>query len=193
MKKSLFVFTGILFFSLSMISCSNEDSKGNEVSQDIMDTSEEGINSENKETLVNQIDSVRTALEANLKSLKMDQISTEGMRPQISQKWSKIHFYSQNGKVVRIKTYPHESISKRTEEFYFDEGNLVLVAIEDDGEGEKGKPKSRIDKMYYFHNDEFIHEEKNAMEAEFKIRDSDNERVLQEAKEYLEIFKNMKK
>jgi len=92
----------------------------------------------NVDSVVRFVDSKRTEIEAlNAKPIE---ISTKQLREKTKQKWSKIHFYTQKNELVKIKTYPYEGISKRTEEFYVNHAKLILVVIEDDGSGPKGKP-----------------------------------------------------
>jgi hypothetical protein len=45
-----------------------------------------------------------------------------------------------------------------------------------------------VDKEYYYQNDLCIKEDNRSKEPETTIRDSDCERLMQEAKEYLELF-----
>lgn len=139
---------------------------------------------------VAHIDELRTAIESNLGA--PIEVSTAGLRAKTSQKWEKIHFYTgSNGEIVRIKTYPYAT-SKRTEEFYFDNGSLALAVIEDDGSGPKGKATDQMDKLYYFHSDEVIQEIRKNEEAEHGVRDSDGEELLAEAQEYLQLFEAQK-
>lgn len=140
---------------------------------------------------VAQIDSLRMAIESNLGTPL--EVSTAGLRAKISQKWEKIHFYTNEaGEVVRIKTYPYSN-SRRTEEFYLQNGAVVLAVVEDDGSGPKGKATDQMDKMYYFHQNEVIHEVRKTEEAEHGVRNSDGEELLAEAKEYLEILAQQNK
>lgn len=138
--------------------------------------------------LVNTIDNKRLEIEAQLEQIEKVEIDTDSLRPKIAQKWDKVHYYLQDGKVVRIKTYPYEGISTRTEEFYFNDGELILVTIEDDGLGNPGKEKGMIDKMYYFHQGLFLTEYNSSKEREYGIKESESEELMQEAQEYLDIF-----
>jgi hypothetical protein len=144
----------------------------------------------NADSLVAAIDDMRTSIEGAIGEPLS--VSTEGLRAKVQQKWSTIHFYTVDGELARIKTYPHEGVSKRTEEFYVSGGELVLVTIEDDGSGEKGKSKDAFDKMYYFHQGEVIKEMGAEDEAEYSIRKSDGEELLSEFQEYKEIFESNK-
>ena len=45
-----------------------------------------------------------------------------------------------------------------------------------------------INKAYYYFNDKSIKEDTRSKEKETTIRNSDNERLLQEEDEYLELF-----
>lgn len=121
------------------------------------------------------------------------EVSTEGLRDKIKQKWSKIHFYANNGTLLKVKTYPYEGISKRTEEFYADIDGLILVVVEDNGDGPKGKSKDELDKMYYFNSGELLKELSKDSEEEYNIRNSDAEELLSEFKEYMVIYSEMNK
>lgn len=154
---------------------------------EVTETEESEMSEQAINDRVAEIDDLRNNAEATAKSAEAKEMSTEDMRPQIKQKWSKIHVYMNEDQIVRIKTYPHEAVSTRTEEFYFEDGALVLAVIEDDGSGESGKSMEEIDKAYYFHNGEVIREVNSGNEKEYSIRNSDGEQLLQEAQEYLEL------
>jgi hypothetical protein len=142
----------------------------------------------NKAEMMAQIDEKRKAIEAQLSEAIVMEID-EHWREKVRQKWAKIHVYTtEEGQVNRVKTYPHEGISKRTEEFYFENGQLMLAVIEDDGSGERGKSNDELDKMYYFQDGMLIGEVKADGEQEYNIRESDAEELLQEAMEYLQHY-----
>ena len=140
---------------------------------------------------VAKVNAHRADVEARLGELNKREVSTETMRAKVRQKWSAIHYYADAAQVVRVKTYPHESVSKRTEEFYFMDGQLVLVVIEDDGTGERGKAEADVDKMYYFADGKVVKETSKGTEKEYAIKDSDGEELLQEANEYLDAYASM--
>jgi hypothetical protein len=140
----------------------------------------------NIEALVAEINAYRASVENKKAELNLKELPTSELREQIRQKWQSIHFYFDSEALVRVKTYPHDGISSRTEEFYFQNGNLVSAHILDEGTVEGADPYASA-KSYYFYMDNLIHEENNSGEAEFSIRESDGERLLQEAMEYLEI------
>ena len=118
---------------------------------------ETALSSEEIEALIKEIDEQRNTIEENLGEATV--LKTDSLRAKIKQKWSKIDYYSnQAGAVVRIKTYPYAEVSKRTEELYPADSSLILAVIEDNGEGERGKEKESIDKMYYFNGGEMIKE-----------------------------------
>ena len=142
----------------------------------------------NTDSLVKVIDAERERIETRLKSLQQTSLSTKDLRAQIKQKWSKIDYYTENGQIVRIKSFPYPKISQRTEEFYLQKGSLILAFIEDDGLKYTGMEPKRTGKTYYFSENSFIKEANVTNEKETTIRGSDSERLLQEAKEYLELF-----
>jgi len=139
--------------------------------------------------LVSEIDQMKNKIEADKSKLKQAEMSTKDLRGQIKQKWSKIHFYSDGDKVVRVKTYPYDQISERTEEFYFNDSKLIFAIIKDDGNKNQGDDEKVKSKMYYFNNGELVKEVNNSEEDEHEIRRSDSERLLQEAEEYLLLVK----
>ncbi|MCK9205123.1 MAG: hypothetical protein M0P58_11920 [Bacteroidales bacterium] len=189
--KSRLVFLGMVFLFFSCGS-PNQNAK-NDQKESTGQTA--GVETEtvqapkiNTDSLVKVIDVEREKIERNLKSLKRTTLTTTNLRAQIKQKWSKIDFYAEASQIVRIKTYPYDKISKRTEEFYFQKGKLILAFIEDEGAQYKGKSDKRVGKTYYFFNDAGIKEINQTTEIETSIRQSDSERLLQEAKEYIELF-----
>ncbi len=142
----------------------------------------------NTDSLVIVIENERERIEKNLKSFRQKIVPTKDFRAQIKQKWSKIEYFSENGQIVRIITLPYEKIVNRTEEFYFQKGNLILAFINDEGLKYIGKEDKRVGKAYYFSGDAVIKEDNRTAEKETNIRTSDSERLLQESKEYLELF-----
>lgn len=188
-KLPLLIVAGLLF---GVASCVTTDQKNETPAQET--TNKTDIEPTNKEAAVNvkevvtNVDQRRAEIEAMSKSMEPLEIDTKELRAKVAQKWSKIHFYASEGELRRVKTYPHEGISNRTEEFYFDNGKLILAVIEDDGSGEAGKTKDQLDKMYYYANGEFVTESENAEEKEYQINKSDAEELMQEALEYQDIF-----
>lgn len=141
----------------------------------------------NTDSLVQVINQKKTEIENGLGEAMS--VSTAELREKIKQKWEKIHFYTKDNQVVRIKTYPYTKISARTEEFYLDNGRLILAVIEDKGDAPKGEALDQLDKVYYFHEDAPIFKKHKESEGEYSVRNSDGEELLTEVKEYLEIFR----
>ncbi len=183
--------------SLFLIACSGNDEPTKEEKMDsgdhmmdqhekMMDV-EKGVMMQDSAELMSMIDKKRMDIEAMIKDIKPIEITNKEMRPKSAQKWSKVHVYAKDGKVIRIKTYPHLGVSKRTEEFYFDNGKLILATIEDDGMGKPGKDKMKIDKLYYFDEDKCIAEMHNTNEREYGTKTSESEELMHEAQEYMDI------
>jgi hypothetical protein len=68
------------------------------------------------------------------------------------EKWIKIHTYSDGRKIERLKVYPSAG-SRKTEEFYYDNNQLVLVFIEPTGAGKVGHHADATGTKYYFDNE----------------------------------------
>lgn len=149
---------------------------------------ENEMSDEQKQEMVQKIDAQKAEIETKIKDVKPTELKTTALREQLKQKWEKLHFYTNaEGQVIRVKTYPYDKVSKRTEEFYFQDGKLILAVIEDDGTGEAGKEKEKLNKLYYFNEEKPFHEINNSGETEYSIKESDAERLLEEANEYLKL------
>jgi hypothetical protein len=191
----IFRFPVLVFSFILLVSCSPQPEVKSE--ENLNATGEDKTYSReprqlDTNLLINTIDNKRVEIENQLDQVDRIVIETDSLRAKISQKWDRIHYYLIDGKVVRIKTYPHEGISTRTEEFYFNEGDLILVTIEDEGLGKRGKEKGVIDKMFYFYDGLFLTEYSTSKEREFKVKESESQELFQEAGEYLEILANQK-
>lgn len=188
--KKIIIPTVIIALALSACQ-GNEEQQSTTTDQDttMVETPEETAVEESKPSEAS-LDSMRAVLEAKSKESKAVELATSGLRDKIKQKWERIHYYKDEAGVYRIKTYPYANISKRTEEFYFNNGELFMVTIEDMGEGEAGsKATDAFDKKYYFHKGELLSESNKTEEAEYNVRAAEAEELLQEAAEYLDLFK----
>jgi len=190
MKKKPIVL-GLMFAALSITSCTSNEEPNAETQKETTQDEAPGDSIPINPLSVEKIDVVRAEIEAmNLEPIEM---STEKLRAKTKQKWKKLHFYAENGLVRKVKTYPHDATSKRTEEFYTFEGYLILVVIEDDGEGTKGKAKSDIDKMYYFSQGKLIQELNKEEKSEYTVRESAAKELISEYNEYIELYKRSRK
>lgn len=190
MKSKLI--TSLIFISVLQLACVNLEEKEqtkNDSQISEKPTSVETENSLNVDSIISSIDEYRASLEAELPEAIV--LYTDSLRAKIKQKWQKIHFYANDEQLQRIKTYPYSEISERTEEFYIKNGELIMVAIEDKDGEQRGKPKSEIDKLYYFHKGQVIKELKKDEKAEYSIRQSDGEELYAEFKEYKTKFEEV--
>jgi hypothetical protein len=179
----------IMLIAFFIVSCEQSIEKVEDVQTKSQETEivEEPEQIETDESIIASIDSYRQRLENEIGEPL--EIKSDQLREKTKQKWEKIHFYVQEGKVVRIKSYPHEGLSERTEEFYLKDNQLILDVIEDHGMSERGKEIEEIDKIYYFNNDNVIKEVGSENESEFAVKNSDGEELLSEVKEYLKVYK----
>lgn len=198
MKKLTTTLSIITFLISILLFACNTNSQNAESATDAKETTTPANTEQtavvvNTDSLVKVINSQRAKIEATIEKVKPIEIATNDLRAKVRQKWSNIHFYTNNGEVVRIKTYPHSQISTRTEEFYLNDGALMLAVIEDNGEGKRGKSSESIDKMYYFNDGELIKEMHESKESEYSIKYSDAEELLVEVAEYLDIYAKAEK
>jgi hypothetical protein len=187
--KIAFVFTGIVFF---LISCGTPNTgqvqKENDQTAVKKEVAAMQTSTINIDSTVKVIEAENARIEANLKSLTKTSLKTTDLREQIKQKWSVIDFYTENSQIVKIITLPYPQITKRTEEFTFQNGKLILAVIADKGIAEGPDEEKSIDKEYYYVDNKCVKEDNRSNEKETTIRESDSERLLQEALEYLELF-----
>jgi hypothetical protein len=187
--KNTFLIPALVLF---LGSCVTTQEKAEDKSESSVEMAETPAEPEiNADSLVSAIDARREAIEAAIGEPL--EVQTTDLREKIKQKWSKMDFYTLDGELARIKTYPYPQISTRTEEFYADGGELILVVIEDDGTGEEEKEKGQFDKLYYFHNGEVIKEAHLNDETEYSIQVSDGEELMTEFKEYVTIYESSAK
>ena len=188
MKRTL-LFIGFVFF---LFSCGS-----NNTGKEQKENAQAAVNKDsvaaqspkaNVDSLVKVIEAENSRIEANLKSFAKTSLKTTGLREQIKQKWSIIEYFTENGQIVKIVTLPYKQITKRTEEFTFKQGKLILALIADKGINEKVNIEKEIDKAYNFSDGICIKENNRSNEKETTIRNSDNERLLQEANEYLDLM-----
>jgi hypothetical protein len=133
------------------------------------------------------VDKIEAAKE---KMQRIEILSKDLNSGQIRQKWSKVHFYLEKGKVCRIKTYPHEENSKLTDEFYFDNDQLVFAILQDNGDQATGNQELNFGRMYYFKDDELVKEVIHSEKKDHELKSAESKRLLKEANEYLELLKN---
>ena len=186
----VFIIAGFGFSACTSNSTVDNKESLNKAEQDI--TEVETRTNLDTTLLMNTIDNKRLEIENQLDQIDRIVVETDSLRAKIKQKWSRIHFYLIDGKVVRIKTYPYPEISERTEEFYFNEGDLILVTIEDNGLGKPGKEKGQIDKMFYFHQGFFLTEYSASKERNHGVIKFEGEELMQEAQEYLSLLDTMR-
>lgn len=189
-KVSLPIFIALIAVG---VACTQTAEKTNEpdsvvATEEVVEAEEPTINVEEEVVAVNKL---RGEIEEKVANIEPLEMSTQDMRAQVAQKWNMLHVYAVDGEVIRIKTYPHDAVSKRTEEFYLDNGELRLAVIEDNGTGDRGKKEADINKMYYFLDGKVIKEINNSDEGETAIRNSDGERLIQECNEYLAAYQNL--
>lgn len=194
-KKKVMKFLTFPAVCLILASCSKQEPT-NQSQDKPIDTTTAPLSSaaQNAKISESSLDSVlvsldknRKTIEAKLHDLDRVEVGSEYLRAKVKQKWSKIHIYTQNGQIQRIKTYPHAMISTRTEEFYFLEGRLAMVVLENDGEWTQTQDSEKLDKVFYFQNGTLIHE--TGSESPYQSIENMSVELIQEAVEYATLYK----
>jgi hypothetical protein len=188
MKRAVLCIGIILVF----ISCgTNNSGKGKEentTAAEKQDSLKSKPTAMNIDSVVKVAEAENMRIESSLKKLKRTILKTTELRDQIKQKWSVIEYYQENGQIVKILTLPYPQISKRTEEFTFKNNKLILAVIADKGIKEGGDVEKAINKEYYYLDDKCIREDNRSKEKEMTIRNSDSERLMEEADEYVGLL-----
>lgn len=108
-------------------------------------------NNKKSEDRVRKIDAHVVKVEESLSKLtrKETMLKPDSLAKVTDEKWSKMHTYSDGSSLERLKVYP-TSGSQKTEEFYYDNGNLVFVFVEAEGADKEGHDANAKGTKYYF-------------------------------------------
>lgn len=174
----------LCFVALAFVACSEEDSHNNNKNSEYSDVLPR------LDAILEKIESIRDDIKGSLSSLERIEIHLDSARSQVRQKWSKMHAYVKNGEIVRIKMYPHESISLRTEEFYYENEKIRFVFIEDKGMKHKSSDAEKFGRSFWFEKDRLVKADDHSKDGRELRKVSYEERLLDEAYEYLDIAKS---
>jgi hypothetical protein len=188
MRLVLFFLTGFFFLS----SCNNPGSKTGETKTDstvaisTRDTTGDAA-------LVERSEQLKASIEAMAPSLTKQELLLSGSiaSESIKQDWMKMDIYKDSsGAIRRLKLYPHQGVSERSEEYYFDNEKLFFVYISDHGVTTEDRDEGKPGKEFHFSGDRLVKYDDRSGDKEL---DADQERKMYEAslpvkaKEYLEI------
>lgn len=101
---------------------------------------------------VEKIDKRVAAVETAIPQLTRKEVMLKSgsLKSVTDEQWSKLHTYSsKSGEIERLRVYPMKG-SKKTEEFYYNRGNLVFAFLEKDGAGKEGHDANAKGAKYYF-------------------------------------------
>ena len=88
-----------------------------------------------------------TRKEAALAGASIKHVTDEG--------WTKMHGYFDGKDLKRMKLYPAAG-SQKTEEFYYHDGDLVFVFIEENGAGKENHDANAVGTKYFFAHDKLV-------------------------------------
>lgn len=179
----------LLIISSYLFGCNNEPKetpKEQSVAEVKTNSPEQGLSESKKDSLTKLYDQNRLTVEGKINDITAVEITSEYFRENVRQKWKKIHVYADENAIVRIKSYPYETITDRTEEFYFHEGRLAMVVMENDGEWTQFEPKETLDKIFYFHDGILFNERGD--ESPYESWEKMGSELTQEAVEYTKLY-----
>jgi hypothetical protein len=106
---------------------------------------------------VQQTNSYVRDVEKNVSSYKRNEekLSPGELKEVTDKEWNKIHTYTDGDQLKRMKLYPSDG-SQRTEEFYYKDGNLVFVFLEENGLGKENHDANAKGDTYYFQDRKLI-------------------------------------
>ena len=111
--------------------------------------------------------------------------------PEIYAKWDRIHFYHDNGELLRVKTYPHQGNGDRSEEFYYKNNSLYMVVIEEHGADLIGRSSSFEGRRYYFKSGELFFQSNDSGEDRFTEKGEAESKLVEEGKKYQVLFQKI--
>ena len=74
----------------------------------------------------------------------------------IKQEWSKMNVYSDSTGIRKIKLYPYQGISQRSEEFYYNNGKMFFTFISDSGLNNENKDENLPGKEFHFMGEKLL-------------------------------------
>lgn len=74
----------------------------------------------------------------------------------IKQEWAKMDVYSDSTGIRKIKVYPYQGISQRSEEFYYNNGKMFFTFISDSGLNNENKDENRPGKEFHFMGEKLL-------------------------------------
>ncbi len=101
---------------------------------------------------VEKINGQVAKVEGNISSLTRKEVmlKPDSLKGVTDEKWSKLHAYSDKGGTIRrLRVYPMKG-SEKTEEFYYNKGNLMFVFLEKNGADKEGHDANAKGTKYYF-------------------------------------------
>lgn len=188
MKKSfLFLPLAFLFF----VSCNNNKT----TTTDTTDTKDQ-VDTSGYTAQVQKNEDMKAAIEAMSGNLTRKEIlmKESGANESMRQKWMKMDVYSDStGTIRRIKLYPHKGISNRSEEFYYDNGQLFFIFISDNGVDTENKDEGTPGKEFHFVGGKLIRYADNSGDKEVDPAEEKQMYALElpmESEELLQLVKN---
>lgn len=114
----------------------------------------------NKDSAYKMNEQHKANIEAQLANLIKKEIIFAGMlsvNEEVKQKWKKAIVYEDSLKrILRIKLMPHEGISERSEEYYYNDDLMFMVFIADKGAKTDGKDEGKPGKELHFFGNKLI-------------------------------------
>ncbi len=74
----------------------------------------------------------------------------------IKQEWAKMDVYSDSAGIRKIKLYPYQGISQRSEEFYYNNGKMFFAFISDSGLSNENKDENLPGKEFHFMGEKLL-------------------------------------
>jgi hypothetical protein len=188
MRVILSFLTGLFF----LCSCNNSGTKTGETKTDST-VAISARDTTGDAALVQNSEQMKASVEAMAPSLIKQELLLKGSKASeaAKQEWMKMDIYKDSsGSIRRIKLYPHQGVSERSEEYYFNNERLFFVYISDHGVATEEHDEGKPGKEFHFRDDRLVKYDDQSGDKEMDVA---QERKIYEAslpvkaKEYLEI------
>ncbi|MEO6611717.1 MAG: hypothetical protein ABIT05_02250 [Chitinophagaceae bacterium] len=178
-----------------LFSCNNSGTKTGETKMD------SSVTTSTRDTtgdaaLVENSEKMKASVEAMAPSLIKQELLLKDAKASesVKQEWMKMDIYKDgSGAIRRIKLYPHQGVSERSEEYYFNNEKLFFVYISDHGVATEDRDEGKPGKEFHFQDNRLIKYDDQSGDKELDV---EQERKMYEtslqvkANEYLEIARS---
>ena len=145
----------LLIFFVIFTACNNNDSESAKT-QPIVNPANDSATDYSKQIADNEKMKADIEAAASRYTKKEIDLRKSAANESIKQEWAKMDVYSDSTGIRKIKLYPHQSISQRSEEFYYNNGKMFFTFISDSGLNNENKDENLPGKEFHFMGEKLL-------------------------------------